>query len=268
MTELLRDIRYGLRLLVKSPGFTSVSLIALALGIGATTAIFSLLYSILLAPLPYAHGDELVMVWSHLKGERYETSPADLIDWQKQSTVFQSLDGWTGWGFTLVTPEWTEQVRAQRVSPAFFDALLGEKPALGRHFLPEDTQVGSEHVVILNNRFWRQKFGGDPNIVGKVLRMSGEPYTVIGVAAPSPTDNGDQDVNVPLALRPEEMNRDIHFLLVLGRLKPGVTLADANAEMSVIAQRLAQNGVQEKLTALWIGRCLKLLPPPAERKAA
>ena len=241
MTELLRDIRYGLRLLVKSPGFTSVSLIALALGIGATTAIFSLLYSILLAPLPYAHGDELVMVWSHLKGERYETSPADLIDWQKQSTVFQSLDGWTGWGFTLVTPEWTEQVRAQRVSPAFFDALLGEKPALGRHFLPEDTQVGSEHVVILNNRFWRQKFGGDPNIVGKVLRMSGEPYTVIGVAAPSPTDNGDQDVNVPLALRPEEMNRDIHFLLVLGRLKPGVTLADANAEMSVIAQRLAQN---------------------------
>src|SRR3974390_2619660 len=241
MTELLRDIRYGLRLLVKSPGFTSVSLIALALGIGATTAIFSLLYSILLAPLPYAHGDELVMVWSHLKGERYETSPADLIDWQKQSTVFQSLDGWTGWGFTLVTPEWTEQVRAQRVSPAFFDALLGEKPALGRHFLPQDTQVGSEHVVILNNRFWRQKFGGDPNIVGKVLRMSGEPYTVIGVAAPSPTDNGDQDVNVPLALRPEEMNRDIHFLLVLGRLKPGVTLADANAEMSVIAQRLAQN---------------------------
>ncbi|HTP69826.1 MAG TPA: ABC transporter permease [Dongiaceae bacterium] len=241
MADLFRDIRYGLRLLWKSPGFTSISLIALALGIGATTAIFSLLYSILLAPLPYPNSDNLVMVWSHFKGERNETSPADLLDWQKQSTVFQTLDGWTGWGFTLVTPEWTEQVRASRVAPGFFDALIGEKTALGRHFLPEDTQVGNEHVVVLYNRFWREKFGSDPNIVGRVLRMSGEPYTVVGVAAPGPSDNGDSDVIVPLALRPEEINRDNHFLLVLGRLKSGVSLADANAEMAVIAQRLAQN---------------------------
>ena len=239
MSELLGDIRYGLRLFWKSPGFTSVSLLALALGIGATTAIFSLLYSILLAPLPYPDSDELVMVWSHFRGERSETSPADLLDWQKQSTVFQSLDGWTGWGFTLVTPEWTEQVRGGRVAPGFFDKLIGQKTALGRHFLPEEAQVGNEHVVILNNRFWREKFGSDPNIIGKVLKLSGEPYTVVGVAAPGPQDNGDSDLHVPLALRPEEINRDNHFLLVLGRLKPGMTLAKANAEMSLIAQRLA-----------------------------
>ena len=241
MTELLRDIRYGLRLLWKSPGFTSVSLIALALGIGATTAIFSLLYSILLAPLPYVRSDELVMVWSHQKGERQETSPADYLDWVKGSASFQSLSAWTGWGFTLSTPEWTEQVRAERVTPGFFDALVGEKTLLGRHFVPEDTQIGNEHVVILYNRFWREKFGSDPNIVGKALRMSGEPYTVIGVAAPSPSDNGDSDLLVPLALRPEEVNRDNRYLLVLGRLKRGVTLADANTEMALMAQRLAQN---------------------------
>jgi putative ABC transport system permease protein len=104
MTELLRDIRYGLRLLWKSPGFTSVSVLALALGIGATTAIFSLLYSVLLTPLPYAHSDQLVMIWSHQKGDRIETSPNDYLDWQKQSTVFQSLNAWTGAGFTISTP--------------------------------------------------------------------------------------------------------------------------------------------------------------------
>ena len=240
MTELLRDIRYGLRLFWKSPGFTSVSLLALALGIGATTAIFSLLYSVLLAPLPYSHADELVMIWSHQKGERIETSPSDYLDWQKQSTVFQSVNAWTGAGFTISTPEWTEQVQASRVAPGFFDLLSGEKPYLGRHFLPEDTQVGNDHVVILTYRFWREKFGSDPSIVGKKLRMSGELYTVLGVAAPGPNDKGDADMSVPLALKSEEINREFHFLLVMGRLKPGVTLAAANAEMSVIAQRLAQ----------------------------
>jgi putative ABC transport system permease protein len=240
MIELLRDIRYGLRLLWKSPGFTSVSLLALALGIGATTAIFSLLYSVLLAPLPYAHADQLVMIWSHQKGDRIETSPNDYLDWQKQSTVFQSLNAWTGAGYTISTPDWTEQVQASRVAPGFFDLLVGEQAYLGRHFLPEDTQRGNDHVTILNYKFWREKFGSDPSIVGKKLRMSGELYTVIGVSAPGPNDKGDAELCVPLAFRPEEINREYHYLLVMGRLKQGVTLEAANAEMSVIAQRLGQ----------------------------
>ncbi len=240
MTELLRDIRYGLRLLWKSPGFTSVSLLALALGIGATTAIFSLLYSVLLVPLPYAHSDQLVMVWSHQKGDRLETSPSDYLDWQKQTTAFQSLNAWTGRGLTISTPNWTEEVLASRVAPGFFDLLAGEQAYLGRHFLPEDTQVGNDHVAILNYKFWREKFGSDSNIVGKKLRMSGELYTVIGVAAPGPNDKGDAELSVPLAFKPEEINREDHYLLVMGRLKQGVTLEAANAEMGVIAQRLAQ----------------------------
>ena len=240
MTELLGDIRYGLRLLWKSPGFTSVSLLALALGIGATTAIFSLLYSVLLAPLPYAHADRLVMVWCHQKGDRNGTSPSDYLDMQRQSTQFQSLGAWTGAGFTISTPEWAEQVDAQRTSTGFFDEMIGEMPQLGRHFLPEESQVGNDHVVILSNRFWRERFGSDPSIVGKKLRMSGEFYTVLGVAAPGPADKGDAELSVPLAFQPGEINRENHFLLVLGLLKPGATLEAANAEMSVIAQRLSE----------------------------
>ncbi|HTB10366.1 MAG TPA: ABC transporter permease [Bryobacteraceae bacterium] len=241
MTELWRDIRYGFRLLWKSPGFTSVSLIALALGIGATTAIFSLLYSVLLAPLPYADSDRLVMVWSHQKGERNQTSPSDFLDWQKQSRAFDSLTAWTGEGFTIATPDWTEQVQSSRVTPGLFDLLFGTKLVLGRHFVAEDAQPGNDHVVILNNRFWRDRFGGDRAIVGTKLRMNGELYTVLGVAAPNPGDNGDSKMNVPLAFKPDQMTREDRYLFVMGKLKRGVTLEAANAEMAVIARQLAQS---------------------------
>ncbi len=241
MSELLGDIRYGLRLFWKSAGFTSVSLLALALGIGATTAIFSLLYSVLLAPSPYVDGDRIMMVWSHQKGQRTGTSPSDYLDWQKQSKSFESLNAWVGSGFTISTPEWTEQVSADRVAPGFFDLLIGEKVALGRHFVAEDTQLGNDHVVILYNKFWRERFGSDPNIVGRKLRMSGELYTVLGVAAPSPSDKGTSQMNVPLAFKPEEIIRENRSLLVMGRLKRGVTVEAASAEMTVIAQQLSQS---------------------------
>jgi putative ABC transport system permease protein len=241
MNELLGDIRYGLRLFWKSAGFTSVSLLALALGIGATTAIFSLLYSVLLAPSPYVDGDRIMMVWSHQKGQRTGTSPSDYLDWQKQSKSFESLNAWEGSGFTISTPEWTEQVSADRVAPGFFDLLIGEKVALGRHFVAEDTQLGNDHVVILYNKFWRERFGSDPNIVGRKLRMSGELYTVLGVAAPSPSDKGTSQMNVPLAFKPEEIIRENRSLLVMGRLKRGVTVEAASAEMTVIAQQLSQS---------------------------
>ena len=240
MRELLGDIRYALRLFWKSAGFTSVSLLALALGIGATTAIFSLLYSVLLAPSPYVDGDRIMMVWSHQQGQRTGTSPSDYLDWQKQSKSFESLNAWTGSGFTISTPEWTEQVSADRVAPGFFDLLIGEKVALGRHFVAEDTQPGNDHVVILYNKFWQERFGSDTTIVGRKLRMSGELYTVLGVAAPSPSDKGTSQMNVPLAFKPEEIIRENRSLLVMGRLKRGVTVEAASAEMNVIAQRLSR----------------------------
>jgi putative ABC transport system permease protein len=242
MGELWRDIRYGLRLFWKSPGFAAVSLIALALGIGATTAIFSLLYSVLLAPLPYVGGDRIMMVWSQQKGEHRNVSPADYLDWQKQSKVFESLNAWTGDGFTISTPDWTEQVQASQVAPGFFDLLFSEKVTLGRHFVADDSLPGNEHVVILNNKYWRDRFGSDPSIVGTKLRMSGELYTVLGVAAPSASDQGESKMNVPLVFKGNEAeNRNGHYLLVMGRLKQGVTVEAANAEMNVIAMQLAQS---------------------------
>jgi hypothetical protein len=181
------------------------------------------------------------MVWSHQKGERNETSPSDYLDWQKQSKVFESLNAWTGDGFTIAASDWTEQVQASRVAPGFFDLLFGTNLILGRHFVAEDAQPGNDHVVILNNRFWRDRFGADPSIVGTKLRMSGELYTVLGVAAPSPSDNGDSKMNVPLAFKPDQISRDNHYLLVMGKLKRGVTLEAANADMAVIAKQLAQS---------------------------
>ena len=175
------------------------------------------------------------------KGERNETSPSDYLDWQKQSKVFDSLNAWTGAGFTVAAPDWTEQIQGSRVAPGFFDLLFGSNVILGRHFVAQDGQPGNDRVVILNNKFWRDRFGGDPRIVGTKLRMSGELYTVLGVAAPSPSDNGDSKMNVPLAFKPDEVSRDNHYLLVMGRLKRGVTLEAANADMAVIAKQLAQS---------------------------
>jgi putative ABC transport system permease protein len=264
MSELLRDIRYGLRLLWKSAGFTSVSLLALALGIGATTAIFSLLYSVLLAPLPYVEGDRLMMVWTHQKGQRTGTSPSDYLDWQKQSKSFESLNAWIGTGFTISTPDWTEEVPANRVAPGFFDDLFGENVTLGRHFVADDAKSGNDHVVILNNRFWKERFGSDPKVVGSKLRMGGELYTVLGVAAPSASDQGDSKMNVPLAFKPEEIIRENRSLLVMGRLKNGVTQAAANAEMAVIAQQLIQTYPKSNQDVTISVEPLKndFLPPP------
>jgi putative ABC transport system permease protein len=267
MTELWRDIRYGLRLFWKSPGFTAVSLMALALGIGATTAIFSLLYAVLLAPLPYVGGDRIMMVWAMQKGQRSNVSPADYLDWQKQSKAFESVNAWTGDNLTISTPDWTEQVQISRVAPGFFDLLFGENVALGRHFVADDSKPGNEHVVILNNKFWRDRFGSDPNIVGTKLRMSGELYTVLGVAAPSASDQGESKMNVPLVFKGDEAeHRENRYLLVMGRLKKGVTVEEANAEMSVIAKQLAQNYPKTNQDVAVSVEPLKddFLPPPTK----
>jgi len=239
MTNFLRDARFGLRLLWKSPGFMAVAVVALALGIGANTAIFSLLYSVLLAPLPYPNSQRLMMVWLHSKGQRTSVSPSDYFDWQKQNSVFQPLCAWSSRGFTISTAKWTDQVLGSSDTPGFFDLLVGPQVFLGRHFLPEDTQVGNEKVAILNYSYWRKRFDGDASIVGKKLRMSGELYTVVGVANPGPQDRGTGQIHVPLALRPEEITRENRYLLVLGLLKPGETIASASANMTMIVQRIA-----------------------------
>ena len=241
MKTLLQDVRYGLRMLRKKPGFTVVAVLTLALGIGATTAIYSVLYATLLEPMPYPHPEQLVMVWAKVRDYRNVVSTNDYLDWKRHNTVFQYLianiaDGKT---FNLATSGRPELVRAQ-VGTTDQYKMMGLPFLYGRGFLPEEGEPGKEHVVLLTYQLWK-RLGADPKIVGQQLRMNGEPYTVVGVFAPGPLDRIQFDLVVPLVFAPDQLNYGYHWLFVMGRLKPGVTLAQAQADLDVIARRIAQD---------------------------
>jgi putative ABC transport system permease protein len=224
MRNRWRDLLYGLRLLWKNPGFTAVAVLALALGIGANTAIFSVVYATLLAPLPYRQPDRIVMVWSKIKGERNGVSAGDYLDWKRGSTSFASIAAWTGGQMSLTTSGQPEQVDAEPCTPGFLE-VLGQPLLLGRDFVPAEGEVGKEFEVILTHKLWKNRFGGDRNIVGQQIRLDGLQYTVVGVLAPGATDRVQSQLYVPLAFRPEQINHEFHWLLVMARLKPGVTVA-------------------------------------------
>jgi putative ABC transport system permease protein len=239
MGTLLRDIKFGFRLLIKSPGFASIAILALALGIGANTAIFSLVYATLLAPLPYPHPDQLVMVWSRIQGENNGVSAGDFLDWKRETRVFMDLVAWSGSTVNLSTSGRPETVHSQLNTPGLL-SMMGHGFLLGRDFLPEEGQIGKDHEAVLTNHVWKTRFGADPGIIGRPVQMNGEPYTVVGVLAAGPADRMQNDVYLPLAFKPEQNNHDFHFLLVMGRLKPGVTIAQANANLDSVAQHVAE----------------------------
>ena len=219
MQTLLQNLRFSLRMLWKSPGLTLTVLLTLALGIGANTAIFTVDYATLLAPLPYPQPDQLVMVWSKIQTFHNGVSAGDFTDWKQQSTAFQDLDAWTGGAFNIATKDQPEFIQGTRATPGFY-RMMGNDFYLGRGFLPEEGQPGKEHVVILTHKLWL-KLGSNSKIIGTPLRMDGEPYTVVGVLAPGLSDRGQGQLTVPLVFKPEQVNHDFHWLLVMGRLKPG-----------------------------------------------
>jgi putative ABC transport system permease protein len=239
MTTFLRDIKFGFRLLLKNPGFASVAVLALALGIGANTAIFSVVYATLLAPLPYPHPQQLVMVWSKIQGNRNGVAAGDFLDWARENKTFQQMGAWTGVSLNLATGSQPERVQATTVTPGFI-SMMGEPLLLGRDFLPEEGEVGKNHVAILMYRFWMDRFGGDRTLVGRTVQMNGEPYTIVGILAPGVADRGRDKVAVPLAFKPDQINHDFHWLLVMGRLKPGVTVAQASADMDSVTRHIAE----------------------------
>jgi|HubBroStandDraft_5_1064220.scaffolds.fasta_scaffold21668_1 putative ABC transport system permease protein len=239
MGNLLSDLRYGFRTLRKNPGFAAVAVLALALGIGANTAIFSAVYATLLEPLPYPHSEQLVMVWSTIQGGKNSTAAGDYLDWVRYNSTFQYLGAWTGGNVNLSTSGRPERIEVSHSTPGF-QASMGHKFLYGRDFLPEEGEPGKDHVAILTNRIWRNRFDSDKNIVGKQYSMNGEMYTVVGVMAPGPADKLNNEMYVPLAFTPDQKNHDFHWLLSLGRLKPGVTIAQANADMQNVANRIAQ----------------------------
>src|SRR5215211_2161882 len=244
--DLLQDMRYALRMLAMNPAFTTVAIIALALGIGANSAIFSVVNAVLLRPLPFKHPEQLVMVWenaAHMGFPKNTPSPANFLDWQKQAQSFTGMAAMVERSFNLTGVGEPERLDGRRVSANLFE-LLGAPALLGRTFVPDDDQPGT-HVVLLSHSLWERRFGSDPAVIGRALSLNGESYTVIGVMPrlaqlPGFANRKDQ-LWVPIAFPPEEAaQRGNHFLGVVARLKPGVTQKQAEAEMETIAARLAQ----------------------------
>ncbi|HTJ31087.1 MAG TPA: ABC transporter permease [Acidobacteriaceae bacterium] len=238
-SNLVQNLRFALRQLRKSPGFTVAAIVTLALGIGANTAIFTVVYGTLLAPMPYPEPDRLVIVWSKIQGFHNGVSAGDFDDWRRQSTAFQALNAFTGDSFNLAAKDKPEYIEGQRTTPGFYKTL-GLPFQLGRDFLPEEGRLGNEHVVILLNKLWR-KLGADPNVIGKQMKINGEPYTVVGVLGAGVADRLDQNLIVPLVFKPDQLNHDFHWLLVMGRLKPGVTMTQANANMDAVTAQIAKD---------------------------
>ena len=242
--DLWQDLRYGLRMLLKNPGFTAVAVIALALGIGANSAIFSVVNTVLLRPLPYKNPERLVMVWEDNSKQgfpRDTPSPANFMDWRDQNHVFESAAALVEISFNLTGAGDPERIDGQRVSASLF-SLLGVEPQLGRAFRAEEDQPGGNHVVIISHGLWQRRFGSDPGIVGKPINLNGESFTVVGVMPRTfqfPTRR-DQ-LWVPIAFNAKEAGeRGNHYLEVIARMKPGVRLQQAQAEMTTIATRLQQ----------------------------
>ncbi|HKG48225.1 MAG TPA: ABC transporter permease [Pyrinomonadaceae bacterium] len=244
LADLLHDLRYAVRLQRKNPGFTIVAVIALALGIGANTAIFSVVNTVLLRPLPYKDPERLVMVWEDASRHGYPRdtpAAANYVDWRDQNQVFESMAAIADTSFNLTGAGDPERLEGRRVSANLFP-LLGVDPQIGRVFTAAEDQPGAQRVVLLSYALWQRRFGGDPNIVGRALTLNGESHVVVGVMpARFQLPSSDDQAWVPIAFTQQETgNRGRHYLQVLARLKPGVSLTQAQSEMSTIAARLQQ----------------------------
>lgn len=244
METFWQDLRFGLRQLLGKPGFTLIAILSLALGIGANTAIFSLVDAVLLRPLPFHEPERLAIVWedaTRVGFPRNTPAPANYADWKAQNQTFEDMAA-LSWGNYALTEEGEpEKVESQEVTANFF-GLLGVKPVLGRTFTPEEDRPGTNRVVLVSHGLWQRRFGGDPALVGKELLLDGRKHTVLGVMPPGfQFLSKETGLWVPIAFSPEQLaNRGGHYLTVVARLKPGVTLAQARADIAAITARINQ----------------------------
>jgi putative ABC transport system permease protein len=245
MVTFWQDLRYGWRMLRRNPGFTAVAVLTLAIGIGANAAIFSIINTVLLRPLPFPDPDRIVLVWDtdpNRNITRGVASPAEFLDWRDQNHVFEELSAWRTWFYNLTGAGEPEQVWGVHSSGNFF-RLLGVVPALGRDFTAEEEQPGHEQVVIISYGLWQRHYGGDPAIIGKSILVDDKPYTVIGVLPHGFTLWGTSrqlDLWMPFAFDRAQLDRQNHSIIVFGRLRKGVALPQAQTEMETIIARLKQ----------------------------
>jgi predicted permease len=244
METLWQDLRFGVRILAKKPAFTAVAVLALALGIGANTAIFSVVNTILLTPLPYKEPDRLMMIWENqiIRGvERDTPSPANYIDWRDQNQSFENMAAFTGQSFNLVGVGDPERLEGQRVSSTLFP-ILGVEAIAGRVFLPEEDEPGNNNVALISQSLWQRRFNSDPGLIGRPLTLNGQSITVVGVIGTKHQfPHRETDVWVPIAFDSgEAARRGSHYLQVVGRLKPGVNRQQAHTDLNTIASRLEE----------------------------
>src|SRR5256884_5719188 len=244
MDSLFKDIRYSVRSLLKRPGFTAIAVITLALGIGANTAIFSVVNTLLLRPLPFKEPTRLVQVWEadFKRGQNtMEVSYPNFADWRDQNQVFEQIAAYSDKTFNLTDTGEPERIQGEIVSPSLFP-LLGIKPVLGRVLLPEEDHPNKVFSVVMSERLWRRRFNSNPQIIGQTIKLNSESFTVVGVV-PNITDvfelPTDTEVWVPISHSVGFDNRNGHYLDVIARLKPGVTREQAQANMDTIAGALA-----------------------------
>ena len=242
MGTLIQDIRLAIRMLMKNPGFTVVVVLTLALGIGANTALFSIVNGVLLNPLPYPQPDRLVMLYdkpfsSH---EQIWVAYPNFQDYQRDNHTFASMAADSEDDFNLTGAAETERLRGDRISASFFP-LLGVKPVIGRNFGAEEEHLGAEPVALIGAGFWQRKFGSSRDIVGKTITLNGTQYAIVGVIPASFRLDRSNDVYVPLGQwsEPSFRDRNSHMIEVEGRLKPGVTLAQGQADMDQVGRNLA-----------------------------
>ncbi len=238
---LLQDLRYGFRMLAKNPGFTLVALLTLALGIGANTAIFSVVNAVLLRPLPYPDSGRLMMVWATdaRRGNTEDvTSYPGFEDWRAQSKSFEGMTAFTTRGATLLAGDQAEIIPTVQVTPGFFE-LLRVPPATGRTFRPDESEAGASHVAILSDAGWKTRFSGRTDVLSQTVRINDQPYTIVGVMPPGFRFHPErvEEIYTPIERDP---NRGHGFLRIVGRLRPGVSRSQAQVEMDIITRRLEQ----------------------------
>ncbi len=241
-----QDLRYGARLLRRSPGWTLVAVLTLTLGIGATTAIFSLVQAVLLAPLPYPAPDRLVVpatTFTRLATDRGPVAYADVLDWKAERGLFEAVTPLYARNIDITDGAEPERVPAIRTDEAYF-SVMGSAPLLGRFFTPQDNLPNAPRVVVLSHSLWNRRFGGDPHMVGKPIELSGVPATIIGVTRPDAIWPSDAELIRPLGLggQPDAgiLRRDNHAFMALARLKPGVSIEQAQAKLTVMATAIAR----------------------------
>jgi putative ABC transport system permease protein len=239
--SLFQDFRFGIRMLVKNPGFALVATLTLALGIGANTAIFSYVDGVLLKPLPYQHPERICMVWEQPPGGgRNGISTLNYLDWAGQNTVFDHIAAQRGDSMTMTGLEKPVQLRAAKVSAGYFE-IFGIRAALGRTFAAGEDQPGNPHVAVLSHKLWKNQFGEAKDIIGRKIVLNSEPYTIVGVLpAESPFDRRNSEIWTPFIFEPKDMTRNFHWFVANARLKEGVTLEQARAQMKLIGARIAK----------------------------